>query len=373
MATLKMRRGKWYARVLWYTDKNQKKEKQIPLRTTSKIEAKERLREVCNYQDEIREGLEYDFPWFGDNCTTVRKEYSIKDAVADWLRFKKSDGTRSSTTARYRRSLLSLMKVIGSNTPLNELNTRLIDLYKEYSYKCDQSAHGINLNLRSLKAFLKWCQIRDYVDKVPTISMIKVPKTLPMYLPDMVFTKVMKLDWLSLEMKEVFWFYRETGCRLSEPFHGELRGNMLLISGADVKQGFDREIILSDQCLVICHLMREAWNRSNGTLKSWTQRTSRAFLKAIRSVDGEDTKFHFHCLRHTFAVRRWLMTGDIYLVKKELGHSTVTTTEKYAEFSLARLQMDFPNIKYANNDRFSQGGHDFGGHKVALPRMDQGT
>ena len=35
---------------------------------------------------------------------------------------------------------------------------------------------------------------------------------------------------------------------------------------------------------------------------------------------------------------------DIYQVKQEMGHSSVTTTEIYAKFSLRRLEMDFPSL-----------------------------
>ena len=82
----------------------------------------------------------------------------------------------------------------------------------------------------------------------------------------------------------------------------------------------------------------------NGKPENWTSNLSKTFLNAIREVDGMNTKYHFHCLRHTFAVRRYLQTRDIYLVKKEMGHASVTTTEVYAQFSLRRLTMDFPDI-----------------------------
>ena len=81
-----------------------------------------------------------------------------------------------------------------------------------------------------------------------------------------------------------------------------------------------------------------------GKLESWTQNLSKTFKKAIREIDGNDTKYHLHCLRHTFAVRRYLQTRDIYLVKQEMGHASVKTTEKYAKFSLRRLEKDFPSI-----------------------------
>ena len=71
----------------------------------------------------------------------------------------------------------------------------------------------------------------------------------------------------------------------------------------------------------------------------------------MREIDGEDTKYHLHCLKHTFAVRRYLQTRDIYRVKQELGHASVVTTEIYAKFSLRRLEMDFPSLVNSNNNR----------------------
>ena len=34
-----------------------------------------------------------------------------------------------------------------------------------------------------------------------------------------------------------------------------------------------------------------------------------------------------------------------------MGHSSVTTTEIYAKFSLRRLEMDFPSLVKSNNSR----------------------
>ena len=46
-----------------------------------------------------------------------------------------------------------------------------------------------------------------------------------------------------------------------------------------------------------------------------------------------------------------------------MGHSSVTTAEIYAKFSLRRLEMDFPSL--VNNSKSlekRERGHDFGGH-----------
>ena len=69
---------------------------------------------------------------------------------------------------------------------------------------------------------------------------------------------------------------------------------------------------------------------------------SKEFKKCVKALGFSEHKFHN--LRDTYAVRRWIETGDIHLVSKEIGHSSVTMTQKYADFNLRRLMADFPSL-----------------------------
>ena len=80
MASLKNRRDSWYARVLWYEEKR-KKEKQIPLRTSSKVTARERIAEVNKVEDDIKPGMEFSFPWLSDSPKTKVQRFTVMDAV----------------------------------------------------------------------------------------------------------------------------------------------------------------------------------------------------------------------------------------------------------------------------------------------------
>ena len=46
-----------------------------------------------------------------------------------------------------------------------------------------------------------------------------------------------------------------------------------------------------------------------------------------------------------------------------MGHSSVTTAEEYAKFSLGRLEMNFPSLKNNSNREKRKSGHGFDGHK----------
>lgn len=58
-----------------------------------------------------------------------------------------------------------------------------------------------------------------------------------------------------------------------------------------------------------------------------------------------------HSLRHSFALRMWVQLGDIYLVKRLLGHSAVTTTEIYTKFPVDYLKQIYHQRTELNGER----------------------
>ena len=80
------------------------------------------------------------------------------------------------------------------------------------------------------------------------------------------------------------------------------------------------------------------------------------FKKACRylGIKGKT----LHSLRHTYAVRRWAITGDIKMVSQEIGHSSVVMTEKYAKFNLRKLRDDFPSLRDRINLRLTPPSED---------------
>jgi hypothetical protein len=52
---------------------------------------------------------------------------------------------------------------------------------------------------------------------------------------------------------------------------------------------------------------------------------------------------------------RYLETRDIYQVSKELGHSTVKVTEKYAKISIRKIEAHFPLLaKHYNRNKMAK-------------------
>jgi len=178
MATLKKRRGKWYARVLWYENTGIRREKQVPLRTESKVEARSRLSQVEKHRNEIvelsRNGENYNFPWMNDDGILKIDVFTFQDAIDEWLGLRKSQGIAESTINRNRCSMNTFTDILGRNIRLSEITTKSIEVYTDTMQKRTHGKqergyrpNGININLRTLRTFLNWSVRRNYIDSLP--------------------------------------------------------------------------------------------------------------------------------------------------------------------------------------------------------------
>ena len=88
MASLKNRRGNWYARVRVGEEHSKTSfQKEVPLRTKSKVTARERISMVNQVEDEIIElhnkGEKYSFPWMNNDGKRKVVLLTLKDAVGN--------------------------------------------------------------------------------------------------------------------------------------------------------------------------------------------------------------------------------------------------------------------------------------------------
>tara|TARA_B100000900_G_scaffold360665_1_gene332898 strand:- start:543 stop:833 length:291 start_codon:yes stop_codon:yes gene_type:complete len=84
MATPKICRDKLYARWIWFIN-GKFVEKQIPLRTSSKVIARDTIAEVEKVEGNIKEGMDFSFPWLSNSAKIKIKRLTIKEAVDRWL------------------------------------------------------------------------------------------------------------------------------------------------------------------------------------------------------------------------------------------------------------------------------------------------
>ena len=347
MASLFKPKRVWYARVsMWNPITKKQKQLKISLKTESKGEARIRIARVNKIEADIKNGtiknLEDFLPWL-DKCNVPKVlSYPLHIAIEDYLAYLKHNGRKNTTVNRAQYCLNNLMTVLGKGQSTYDINNDSIEHFKAY-YKNKLSDNGININLTRIKAFINWCyEVKEILEKKPRVRFVKVSKKIPSYLTQSNLIELHSLQWLHSHYKDVFNMYLQTGMRLREPFYGKIDGEWLLIEPEDTKTGYGREVFLLPHHTEIILTMQSKMYERTSTFKTFTDHYSKIFKKAMKEIGRPN--LHFHNLRDTFAVMRYLETRDIYQVSKELGHTTVKVTEQYAMFSIRKLENDFPKL-----------------------------
>ena len=354
MATLLKRREKWYARVIWFPV-NGRKERQIPLRTESKVTARERLAEVNKVEDDIKQGMEFTFPWLSESVKTKVKRFTLQNAADRWMS-KRIGKLAKKTTELNKDGLKYFVGYIGKTQPLEIITTSQVERFVDWLDGRGLSKTTINMHLRTIKAMFRYYLRVDKLNKIPHIQQLSIRKSDPIYITDNEFQSVMELGWLDDFYKRVFLLYRETGMRLNEPMMSVLEGAWIDIPNTSkTKKGRNIEL---DKPLQSIFIELKDWCESGygSTLADkGADHISKKFKKALRSIGADESK-HFHSLRHIFATRRLIQGTSIYDLKLLMGHSSVTTTEVYSNMNLKRVAQDFPTIvsSYVNEPKIGK-------------------
>lgn len=351
MASVKKRRNQYYARIQWRDENQAKREKQIPLRTDKKSEAVVRNHEVEKVENLIKQGQNWEFPWMGEGGKKKLIRLSIQEAIEKFYAVKRLDNLRPRTFDAYKQGLNAFMEAVGSDYPIESVGLSEINIFKAWSKERKHKPTTTNLCLQKIKSFIKYCYDMQYIKVEVKFDMLKVKDKPPMYLNETNILKLFRSDAVDIHFRKAFYFYVQTGCRLEEPFNGYISGDWLIIDSDASKTSLQREVELNEHTLPILLEMRYrvenskgiSGHGSKGATRRWLIKTySRKFKKcAINEGFGHHK---FHNLRDTYATRRWAITGDILAVSKEIGHTSVKTTEKYTGFKLRRLMADFPSI-----------------------------
>ena len=344
MATLKKRRGKWYARVQWYKQgSTTQTERQIPLRTESKVTARERLMLVNQVESDIKSGMNFKFPWLFDTTSTVIKRLTINDASAKWLDERKRGSMKANTLLTNEYGIKYFIDCVGKNKPLRNINNSHISIFVHYLQEIGHSNTTINIHLRTIKTMLNYYKKIGILSEIPAVEQLSVSKIEPIYITDEEFQKIWDLSSLDEFYKRVYLLYRETGMRLREPIIASLHGNWIDIP-IEAKSNAARSIEVEKPIRDIFVELKEWLDSGYGSsLKDVGDHISRRFKKALQRCEIDDSK-HFHSLRHTFAVRKLIQGVPIYDVKLMMGHASVTTTEVYSNMNLKRVAQDFPAL-----------------------------
>jgi len=382
MASIRKMRNKWYARVVWRVN-GKLKEILIPLKTSSLTTARTRIKSVNNEEKDIINGIVQKFQfkdifkWLNDAGTSRFTSLKLVDIIPDYLELRNCI-VRKSTVDRDRVSLTQLTDFVGENKAVQELSYKDIEgvngLIQHLRNKPNKGKEGyadsgINITLRHLSIFFSYLLKEKLIKDPIEFNMIKEGEKPYYYFNESELNAIYEYDGLEPFYKRCFYFYEQTGMRASEPYRGELLGDWFIVD-ADCSKGKNvRQIPLSPELQAILkemHQFRDTINAGSKIPKKVRNATSPASKSSIHPYPAYAAAYNriakrlemvvkalgfkgkvltIKGLRATYGIRRVTITGDIFQVAREMGHRSVTTTEKhYLRFPLERRLADFPSL-----------------------------
>lgn len=213
---------------------------------------------------------------------------------------------------------------------------------------------SIYRTIESIRQFYKFLIAENYIKTDPTIYL--VPPKMPVILPDMLtneevtklLNSVSESDNISVRNRAMLELLYATGLRVSELIS-------LKFSNIDIDEMFvkiigkgskERLVPFGQKAqLYLKRYLRVRNDKKNSEfvfltklnkpisrIEFWRQ------LKQIAIKAGITKNITPHTLRHSFATH--LLTGgaDIRFVQEMLGHSSISTTQKYTHISQQRLK-----------------------------------
>lgn len=373
----KLRQSQNYYVCIWLP--NQKRKKMISTGTSNKKIAEkilDRINEIENLRKTeekfirlLYTDIQYDKLILKDidEMHGIDKTITLGAASETFLK-SKVPKVKKGTLQSYKQSVKDLCTALGETKRINEI--KKLDYDRLLNFLTERYVPStVNIRQRSIRAFFNWCIEYDYIKKIPfKIKMLKIEQ-LPKFLMPNEINGIYKYVGDEV-MAAIFRVYESTGMRLSELYSSHYEGNYLKIVGKGGKVRFipfDKDNEPNFQIAIasgystdkISRAFTIAWRKHlihqnpqylNGlglNNLSETEVKVIAFkilesqyakqIKKNRLSKNEKRMAHasgknLHCFRHTYAVRKWQETGDIYKVKELLGHATVSVTEMYTRY-----------------------------------------
>jgi site-specific recombinase XerD len=250
----------------------------------------------------------------------------------------------------------------GREIELSDIHPSLIRKFLEYYRTTDTkqfgklpSAYTVRGSAQVVKGFLSWCSDEGLLRNADIARRIRMPKVdqkvIETFTPEQIkrlFAACRNESYITLQYRDraMLAVFLGTGVRAGElcgmrtsdvsldPKNA--RGNYVKVFGKGRKERevglpasavehlmkYIRRYRFADETEPRIFLSRAGQPMTPSGLYQWMDRLGEwAGITGVRCSP--------HTLRHTFAVQYLLAGGDVYLLSRILGHSTVSTTEIY--------------------------------------------
>ena len=304
---------------------------------------------------------------------------SITDSIVNYRRFLKRRNMSSYTVKNYINTLKHY--VVWLDVPIEKASSRQVLEYIDYLLDRRLSPKTINCHLNSIRRFYDYLRHEEGIsiqNPVKTGYALRLPKPLPRYVSEedlARFFKVIK----KYRDRAMFMLMLRCGLRVEEVVALTIRAVDLGRRKITVQNGKG----MKDRVVYISGDASEALERYLRIRPSG--RANKVFLVEKGSckgrpisVRGVQKRMEYyarksgidvssHQLRHTMATQLLNAEADLVTIQDLLGHSSITTTQRYCKVSNLKVQRDYFKAmeKVAERQRSQADHREAGGFIIA--------
>ncbi len=277
----------------------------------------------------------------------------IIDSIINFRRFLKRRNCAKGTVKNYMNSLKNF--AIWIDRPIEEVVNQDILAYIDYLLEKRLRPKTINNNLDSIRGFYNYLQNEEKAvnsNPVKKGYCLRLGRPLPKHLRDEQAQKLFKLIKTPRD-QAIFMLMLRCGLRVEEVANLTLdaidlkRGQILIFKGKGAK---GRVVYFSKDTYdaLVGYMKIRRPLRTQGLflvekgMCKGKEISVRGIQKRIEYYSKKSgVKVSCHHLRHTMATQLLNAGADLVTIQDLLGHSKITTTQRYCKVSNLRVQRDY--------------------------------
>ena len=277
----------------------------------------------------------------------------ITDSIINYRRFLKRKNCAKGTVKNYMNSLKNF--AIWIYLPIQEVTNQQIMEYIDYLLDKRLKAKTINNYLDSIRGFYNYLQNEENaVDCNPVKKgyCLRLGRPLPKHLRDEQVHEIFKFI-NSIRDQAIFMLMLRCGLRVEEVANLTLsaidlkRGQILIFKGKGSK---GRIVYFSKDTYdaLVAYMKRRKSLKTQGLflVEKGTYKGKEISVRGIQKrieyyAKKSGIKVSCHHLRHTMATQLLNAGADLEIIQDLLGHSKITTTQRYCKVSNLRVQRDY--------------------------------
>lgn len=277
----------------------------------------------------------------------------LTDSILSFRRYLKRKNYSAHTIKNYLHSLKGF--VLWLDVPIEEVNSKKINQYVDSLRRRRLKPKTINCHLERIRQFYWYLNMQEQVPSANPVKKghsLRMPKPLPKALREE------QLEALFSVVKNprdraMFMLMLRSGLRVEEVANlsfGAVNLKRRTIIVYDPKWGKDRVAYVSDDTLeaLVDYLKVRPASRAKKVflVEKGTYRGRPLSVRGIQKrmeyyVKKTGIKMSCHNLRHTWADQMLNADAELETVQDLLGHSWITTTQRYCRLSNQKVKADY--------------------------------